>query len=533
MDHPKSILRSAYSFFSGTSLSRLTGLLREMSLAFCFGASPTIAAFWVAYRFANLMRRLFGEGALLAGFSPHFEQIRAASVLKSAQFFRDLFFSLSVLLIGVIGTAEAAIFCWWKWGGVSVDTQEILYLMLWMLPGVFFVCLYALFSALLQCEKKYFLPGVAPVIFNVVLIGAIWWVKDLPAFDATVLLSMSVVVAFFFQWLMVVPSAIPFLREHLSLKEWWQGRLFSPELKGMIGAMMFTIIGVGAVQINAALDTVFARYASLSGPAYLSYAIRLYQLPLALFGIALSSALLPPLSRTMQEGALDRFHHLLHFALSRIFSLMLPATVAIFVLGPASVNAIFGRGGFDFEATMQTTFCLWGYGIGLVPAIFVLLLAPAFYAQKDYTTPLFASIYAVALNTGLNAVLVFGFGWGATSIAIATSVASFFNCFYLARKLSRKIGPLFDRATVLSFAKTAFCSVIAGGITLGLGHSLLNDPALLMMLGSKEVFFARETAVQIMQLFTQIGVFAVLLFSYAWLLNAGEILQLLGLRKES
>lgn len=527
MDHPKSILRSAFSFLSGTSLSRLTGLFREMSLAFCFGASPTIAAFWVAYRFANLMRRLFGEGALLAGFSPHFEAIRGVSPPKAACFFRDLFYSLSILLIGVIGISEIGLFSWWKWGGGASDFNEILYLTMWILPGVLFICLYALFSALLQCEKKYFLPGAAPVLFNLVLIGTIWMVKDWPPFEAAATLSGAVVIAFLFQWIMVIPSSLPFLREHLSWTEWKRGELFSPELKKMLGAMMLTIIGVGAVQINSALDTIFARYASLSGPAYLSYAIRLYQLPLALFGIALSSALSPPLARAIQEGALERFRYLLHFSLSRIFSLMLPATIAILVLGGAAVNAIYGRGGFDLQATIETTMALWGYGIGLVPAVFVLLLAPAFYAQKDFRTPLIGSVLSVGFNTALNGILVFGLGWGATSIAVATSVAAFFNCAYLSHKLSQKIGPIFDRPALFSFAKTAFCSIVAGGITLGIGHSLLGDPTFSMLSGMPYFFFSRDTMDQLVQLVTLTGIFGVVLFSYAWMLKAEEILQIL------
>lgn len=530
-DHPKSIVKSAVHFLSGTFLSRVTGLAREVVMAFCFGAGPLIAAFLVGYRWANLMRRLFGEGSLLAGFSPYFEEARKESAQKAAVFFRDLFASLFVGLIGIILLLEGGLWSWIHWGEVSSETQEILFLTMLMLPGVLFICLYALFSALLQCEKRYFLPGVAPVIFNLVLLGAIWKVKDWAPKEAMVGLSISVVVAFFFQWVIVIPRAFSFLNPLLTIRQWLQAKLFSKELMKMLRAMTFTIIGVGAIQINTALDTVFARAASLSGPAYLNYAIRLYQLPLALFGVALASALLPPLSRAIQHGALDHYRKMLHFALSRTFSLMLPCTIAIFVLGASAVNLIYGHGEFDNEATVNTVTCLWAYGLGLVPAVFVLLLSPAFYAQKDYRTPLFASLCSVGLNVGLNAFLVFGLGWGATSIALATALAATANCYCLAVYLKKRVGPIFDRQAWWACIKAIGASAIAGIGTLALGHYLLGDSTIQIALGSPEISFPRETLTQFVHFFVLAGVFALLFFSYAWMFNLKELLEILGLKK--
>lgn len=508
------------------------GMFREMAMAFCFGASPAIAAFLVGYRFSNLMRRLFGEGSLLAGFSPHFETARKESPEKAALFFRDLFASLSFFLMVLTALIELGLFSWWKWGTTSPDTKEILILTMVMLPGVIFICLYALFSALLQCEKKYFLPGAAPVMFNLVILGAIWWVKDWASEAAMVGLSMAVAAAFFFQWAMVIPSSLKFLHPFLSWRSWLKPKIFSLELRQMIGAIALTIIGVGAVQINAALDTVFARFASLSGPAYLNYAMRLYQLPLALFGIALASALLPPLSRAIQNGAVDHYHRLLHFSLSRSFSLMMPCMIGILALGASAVNLIYGHGGFDLDATVNTVTCLWAYGIGLIPAVFVLLLAPAFYAQKDYKTPLYASLCSVGLNTALNGVLVFGLGWGAASIALATAAAAALNFYYLSNRLAKKIGPLFDRATMWSFAKTAAASFIAGGMTVALGVFLLNDPTLKIFFHDPTASFSRHVSDQILHFVVLGGAFTLIFFSYAWMFNAEEILLLVGLKKE-
>lgn len=524
MDHPKTVVKSAFQFFFGTVLSRFSGFFREIALGYWFGATPLIAAFLIAYRFSQLLRRLFGESSLLSSFSPHFEALRGESPEKGAAFFRDLFASLSTVLLLVVTVLEAALFAWWRWGTSSTETSHILFLTMVMLPGAIFVCLYALFSALLQSEKKYFIPSAAPIVFNLAFIGAMWFVKDLPAFEATVFLSVGVGAAFLLQWMAVLPSALPFLKG----LRWLKVRLFTPELRKMVSAMVLTIIGIGAVQINSLVDSLFARYADLSGPAYLYYAIRLYQLPLALFGIALSSALLPPLSRAMQQNDEARYKQLLHFSLSRSFGFIFPMMIGLFVCGDALVNLTYGRGAFDTQATIQTTMCLWGYALGLVPAVFVLLLAPAFYAQKDFKTPLYASLLSVGLNMGLNILLIFGLGWGAASVAVATSVAAFANFFFLASRLIKKIGPLFDLPTLLSFTKVSLCAVLAGVMTAIIGYYLAGSS----LLSLEDSYFPRTVLQQIVQFAVIGGTFALLFFSYAWMLGVREVFQIFGINRD-
>lgn len=509
-DAPKTVVKSAVQFFFGTILSRFTGFFREVALGAWFGASPVLAAFFVAYRFSQLLRRLFGESSLLSSFSPHYEQLRVHAPEKAGPFFRDLFASMSTVLGGIIIILETALFVWWKWGGATDGTREILFLTMVMLPGVLFVCLYALFSALLQTDRKYFLPSVAPIFFNIIFLVILWSVKDWAPEDATVALAIGVTFAFFVQWLSLVFFTGSFLK-HL---RWSEVKLWTPELKKMVSAMSLTIIGIGAVQINSFVDTLFARSADLAGPAYLYFAIRLYQLPLALFGIALSSALLPPLARARQSGDKTQFLTLLQFALRRSVSLMIPMTVALLVFGESIVNVVYGRGAFDVLATLETTRCLCGYGFGLVPAVLVLLLAPAFYAQKDFKTPLRASLISVALNFILNILFIYGFGWGSASVAVATSIAAFVNAGYLFKALTQQEGPLLDRKTLITTGKIAVCSILSGAITLIVGYFLNPLP--------------RDLLTQVMNLVVYGGVFTIVFVSYAWMLSIDEVFQMIG-----
>lgn len=517
-DHPHTISRSALAFLSGTSLSRITGLGRDMAMAFCFGSHPVIAAFMVAFRFSNLFRRLFGEGQMPAGFVPYFEASRQEAPEKGALFFRDLFHSMATFLILFIAAVEAALYGCWKWGGFSVDSQEILLLTMAMLPGTIFVCLFSLSSSLLQCEKRYFLPSIAPVAFNLVWIAAALFWRDAPPEQAVAALALALIVAFALQWLTTLPATLHYLRQHLSWQQLFQTDLFSPQIRALAKPLVYGMVGVGAVQVNSALDPLFARWASLEGPAYLWYSIRMEQLPLALFGIALASALLPPLARAIQEKNRERYQQLLQFSLERSFAWIFPCVMGIFVLGAASVNLLYGRGDFSEESTLQTLLCLWGYGIGLLPSVVVLLFAPAFYADQDFKTPLKGALYAVVLNSALNGFMVFFLEWGAFSVAIATSVAAFFNALFLAVHLKRRAGIVFPISLFFSCAKVASATLLAGGATLLVGHHLTGDPTWEIALG-QDPTFVRAPLDQILQFFTLAGCFGVLLFSYTWMLS--------------
>jgi putative peptidoglycan lipid II flippase len=414
VDTSHSILRSARSFLAGTALSRISGFLRDIAMAVSFGSSPEIAAFLVSYRLANLFRRLLGEGNLQAGFVPHFVELKE----QGAQFYRDVTYSMGVVLLGAMALLEALL--WASRSIVPADWLEVTDLTMWMVPGLFFICLYGLNSSLLQCRKKYFLPAVAPVAFNLI------WIATVLLLPGVKILAIAITIAFAAQWLVTFVEGAKLL----SFKEWCNPHFFSPDFKKLLKPLALGVIGIGAVQFNSALDAIFSRIADLQGPAFLWYAIRLQQLPLSLFGIALSGALLPSLARTEDPTAR---RELLLSALKSSAALMLVCSFGIFALGLSSINLLYGHGDFTPSAVQQTCHCLWAYGLGLLPSVFVLLLAAKFYAEKDYKTPTTASLLSVLLNIALNALFVFVFRWGAISIAIATSLSAFLNLALLAR----------------------------------------------------------------------------------------------------
>ncbi|MBM3183935.1 MAG: murein biosynthesis integral membrane protein MurJ [Chlamydiae bacterium] len=511
MDTAHSILRSAKHFFAGTLLSRFSGLFRDVTMAFCFGSSPKIAAFMVAYRLANLFRRILGESSLQAGFIPHFEALRKEHPKEAFLFYRDTAFSLAVLLLGVVFGLEIVLFS--IEGHLTQGWKEIAILTEWMVPGLLFICLFALHNSLLQCQKKYFSAAFAPVLFNGV------WIVFAITKGSIQFLSFGITIAFFAQWLLTAFKVKKEWGTILNWQEWFRPKLFSLEWKKIIGPMVLGILGVSAMQINSAVDAIFARIADPQGPAFLWYAIRVQQLPLALFGIALSGALLPPLSRAMQEGDFSRYKELLVISLKRGTVLMVPCMFGIFALGPSGLNLLYGRGGFSSEDVRQTLLCLWAYGIGLIPAAFTLLLATSFYAKKAYKKPTFATCFSIGMNLGLNALMVFWLQLGAVSIALATSLSVLINCAILFSKT--EIGSDFWRYFVKVFIGGGFAAFFTMGVGLFLG-----DGTILICLG-EEFLFPHSFSIQLMQFGVLATVFAGSFLAVAKVFRVEEIFVLL------
>lgn len=460
-DSTHTILHSAKRFFSGTLLSRISGMLRDMSMAYVFGAEAAIASFMLAFRLAHLLRRLFGEGALQSAFIPEFEALRHQNETRAFQFFRNLSIAIAAGLSGLICLLVVGLGALYYWGNFSAPNQEVILLTILMLPSLIFICLYGLNASLLQCEKKYFTAGVAPVAFNLIWVGVVIGLDYYHPPHAMQILAVGVIFACFFQWLWTLPTTLGILKKALSTTA---GQDFGLQLKDLFKLgrpLALGILGVGAAQINNAIDSIFARYAELEGPAYLWYSIRLQQLPLALFGIAIAGAVLPPLSRAIKALDWSRYHEFLQYALISTLTLMIPMTAMIFCMGDTGVNLIYGHGDFNHAAVLQTTRCLWAYGIGLIPMSLVLILAPAFYAQNNYKLPAQASLLTLLVNFVLNALFIFIFKWGAVSVALATSISSWINLFVMGIVLSKQHGIIFKPDFVKSLMKITLISSIA------------------------------------------------------------------------
>lgn len=527
-DSTQSIYRSLTRFFSGTLLSRATGLFRDMAMAAAFGSHPAVAAFMTSFRLSHLLRRLFGDGALHTAFVPHFEDIRKDDPKRSAEFFRNLVAVLTLFLTVLILLSEGVMGAMLYWGNFSEGNREIIVLTGLMLPSLLFICLFGLHSSLLQCEKQYFIPGVAPVAFNIVWIIAVLSMGSMQAKDAMPYMGVVVVLSCLAQWALTVPFAYRSLSPYLRGR-WWQNlKLRSPELTKMLPAFALGLMGLAAVQVNNAMDYLFARAADPSGPAYLWYSQRIQHAPIGLFGVALAGALLPPLSRAIKEGSLEKFAEFLHFALRRSMAFMIPSAAAIFCGALVAINLVYGRGDFDGTSVAESTRCLWAYNVGLIPQVLVMVLAAAFYAQKNYKTPALVASLSVLLNLALNASFVLLLGWGAVSVAISTSICAWVNALALGWLIGRGVATLELRATLLGLSKVAAVSLLACLSAVAVGHFYLNDPSVGLLMDPEGVaYVTRKTSLQARDFFVEAGVFLGVLVLTSLLWKVEDFRQLL------
>ncbi len=373
-------------------------------------------------------------------------------------------------------------------------------------------------------------PPEFATFLNLIWLGAIFLLAPLPASRAIEYLAMVIVIAFAVQWLATLPPVLRFVKQASEGEKIKQKR-FSQELLRILRPFALGVIGVAATQVNSALDSLFARGADPEGPAYLWYALRIQQLPLALVGVALTGALLPPLSRAIQQKDKGQYLQFLNFAIQQAIVILIPITGALFTLGFCSINLVYGHGAFSQEAILQTTLALWAYGSALLPMTLVLILAAAFYAHKNYRIPSYTALISVCANVALNSLFLFLFRWGAVSIAIATALSALLNVTILALLLSKKFG-LQPTGISLQILKTGGATLVASAVTVICGAYFLRDNTFFYLCGHSLYPFTRLLGPQLLSFALQFSVFAALFTLAAYFFRLHAFFALLAAGKK-
>ena len=530
-DSISSITRSAMRFFSGTALSRVTGMVRDMVLAFCFGTHEALAALFVAYRLAQLARRLFGEGALQSAFIPVFEEMRKEEPVQAFRFFRDLSVLLTCFLVGFILLGMLTLGASLQLIDWSVGNNQIVSLAILLLPSLLFICLFGLNSSLLQCQKHYFTVGIAPAFFNIAIAAGSIFFYGWDPNKAMPYVAIFIVTGCAMQWGVTFIPTLKSLKDHLGKNIWSNIQIYSKDIRRLGAPLALGLLGMGASQINNGVDALFARWADPEGPAQLWYSQRLLQLPLALFGIAISGALLPPLARSIQAGRKDEYLRFLDFAQRRVFALLLPCTLGLFVFGTPLINCIFGRGDFQLHSILTTTGCLHTYAIGLLPMGLIIVLGPAFYAFKDFKTPAKAAFLSLIINFVLNCVFIFGLGFSALSVALATSISSWANIIYLYNCLKKHYEQVISTEGILEGIKVTAISFGSAALAALFQVYFFETPQLFHLFVQTKsnlptAFFDQTVYLAVPGLFYIASV-----IGCAWLFKAKDLLVLFRIRR--
>lgn len=443
----------------------MLGFVREVLMAYCFGTSLIKSAFDVAFRVPNMLRSLFGEGALSAAFVP---TLTETLTKEGPDATRRLAGRVAALLAGALGLVLVAGLAGVSLAMTAVEpggrADTVLSLLRILLPYMFFICMVAMLSAVLNVHHRFVLPAMGPVLLNVVWIGALVWVwfafRDRP--ETAIRVVCWAIVAAGAAQLAMLWAAASSVGGRMDLDIGWRDE----RVRRMLTLMGPAALGIAVYQANIMVSGILALLVGPWAPAALSYAERLVYLPLGLFATALGTVLLPAFSRHAAEDRVSEIRETLAESLRSLMLVLLPAATLLSVLATPVVEAIFSwKGGrFHGDSITYTARALACYAPGLVVFSTVKLLAPVFYAFKDMRTPVRAACVAMAVNLVLNLVAVFTWpaGYEHAGMALATVFASLVNTMMLAVALSHRIGAYGGRDVVFAVARMAVAAALMG-----------------------------------------------------------------------
>jgi len=446
---------------SATLLSRIFGFVRDVVIAWFFGAGLSSDAFFVAFRIPNLLRRLFGEGSLSISFIPVFTEYLSTQGKEEAfKLARSAVRLLSILLVitAISGILLAPLIIRMiapGFTGLSEKFQLTVTLTRIMFPYIFFISLVALAMGILNVLGHFAAPALAPVFLNIAMIGSVFVIS--PHLDEPVIgLAIGVIIGGVLQ----LGLQLPFLVKK-GFYFWKKAKIYHPGLKKIGKLMLPAIFGAAVYQINILVGTLLATLLREGSVSYLYYADRLVQFPLGIFAIATATAVLPSLSRQAAAKDFNSLRGTFNHALNLVFFITIPAMVGLIVLREPIVALLFKRGAFDTETTRLTAKALLYYSVGLWAFSAVRIVVSTFYALQDTQTPVKTAFVSVVANIVLGIILMktrLEHG----GLALATSLASMLNLGLLVWALRGKLGVLGWTNFTKSAGKTMACSAIMG-----------------------------------------------------------------------
>ena len=482
-------------------LSRLLGLARELIFAGLFGAGRGMDAFLTAFRAPNLLRDLFAEGALSTAFVTVFSQRIATEGEGSAWKLASKMATLTTIfmsLISLLGVIFAAQFIGFLAPGFPAEKAALtIQLTRIMYPFILLVSLAALVMRMLNATNRFTIPALASSFFNIGSIaGGVafgWWLD--PHFGERSLIGLAL--GTLLGGLLQFGIQLPGLYEagfRFVLDFNWR----DPGVRRVLILMLPAVIAASAVQINVMVNSIFASYLGDGPVSWLSYAFRLMQLPLGVFGVAVATVTLPVVSRASALGDTERFRTTLAKAMRLAVFLTLPSAVGLVVLAQPIIVLIYQRGKFLDTDSLHTAEALQYYAIGLVGYSCIKVLSPAFYAIDRKWTPMTVSFLSIGLNLFLNWLFIFRLGMGHCGLALSTALSATVNFTLLYLLMTRISGSLETREMVLTLSRCILAALPIGLIgwashpwIASLAHAsvFLRAGALFAVIGVSVLFF--------------------------------------------
>ncbi len=487
-------MRSAGKVSLAVLVSRVLGLVRDQVFAFCFGASQLNDAFQVAFRIPNMLRDLFAEGALSSAFVTVFTRKKAREGNESAWALARLMITIQYVVLGalvILGVLFARpLVALIAHGYVDQPEKFELTVLLTriLFPFILLVGMAALAMGILNTYGRFGLPASASSFFNVgsIVVGlglALIYDRN---FGEVAMICMAIgsVAGGALQWLVQVPTL---RRLGFAYRPKWDLR--DPGVRDIGRLMAPAIIGVSAVQVNVFINTVFASYLQTGSMVWLAYAFRLIQLPIGMFGVAISTVSLPGLA--VDASLFDRvaFRERLERALRLNAAFCIPSAFGLALLSTPLIAVLFQHRRFNAYATEHTASVLIAYALGLIGYASTKVLAPAFYALDRTMTPMCVSLGSIVLTICLNLFFITKTDLGAAGLALTTSLTALLGSGILLAVLSRFLGGM-SIETWKAFGKMIVSALVMSGVVyvtlflhvwFGVNDSFLGDLSRVMV----------------------------------------------------
>ena len=472
--------RSSFFMFSGTLLSRITGFVRDMVIGYAFTRTET-DAFFVAFRFPNFFRRFFGEGALTVSFIPVFTEclyeksdsqgsepqpdskkknhsafsssIPEVNIISARNLMNSIYtlVLIAVSSLTVLGIIFMDVFINWMFGSyafaqVAGKIEMTVYLSRFLFAYLFLVVTYAYYTAVANALKKFFIPALAPAVFNLCIIFSVFIIPQNILNYPAEALALGVLAGGVLQAVMValVLIRLKFLPQ-MTLS------LTSAHLMTVLKKFLPAVIGVGGFAIIGVLNVFFAGWLEEGAHTYIYYADRLLEMPRSLIAVSMGTALLPALSKL---SALKRNESLLDLAAHQrdiMLYIVLPCSLVLFFLGEPIVKMLFERGRFAFTDVQQTSEILSLYSLLLIILSCNQMFSTCFFSIKNTWCPAFAVSLSVLAHFIFSIILIPV--WDLNGLIWAMVFSSLVQLLFLLFSYPKLIGPLYLKRTGLRVLK--------------------------------------------------------------------------------
>ena len=452
------LIKSTGTFGFYTIISRLLGYIRDILIAIFLGTGLLADAFFVAFRIPNTFRRLFSEGTFNAAFVPSYTSEIIKGKKKANEFANNIF---NFLFLGLlILTIVAQIF---MPGFVSiiapgfVDDLEKMDLAISLtrvtFPFLLFICLASFFSAILNSHNKFAAASAAPILLNIILIIVLLFSKVLGD-ELVYYLSYGVSLAGLLQLIFLYYYVKKFFSLKLNLK-----LLADEKVKFFFKKLLPSIFSSGVTQINILIGTIIASFQA-SAVSYLYYADRIYQINLAIAGIAIGVVILPQLSKFVNSKNKEKISLIQNKALELSIFLSFPATMALLIGSGEIISALFGYGNFNKESVDNSSRALFYFALGLPAFALIKIFSSFLFANHNTKTPFYISFTSVLLNILIS--IYFFNKIGFIIIPIATSISSWFNAIVLFIYLKNNNLFYLNKSFFLNLIKIIFSTILMG-----------------------------------------------------------------------